>query len=81
MSMTHCVLVVMQYSCTVCIELYICLRAVRPYWVSKLNSENSAPVAALLSPLVRAPDEKKVSRPTLWHNAQPYHYSTGEKLS
>ena len=40
---------------------YIVLRAWRPYGVSKLNSVRSAPVAALLSPFVRAPVMKWAS--------------------
>ena len=34
---------------------YICLNADRPYGVSKLNCERSAPVAARRSPFVNAP--------------------------
>lgn len=45
-----------QLLLTLTTALHMCLRAARPYWVSKLNSSNSTPVAARRSPLVRAPD-------------------------
>ena len=48
-------------SLTLTTALHICLRAARPYVVSKLNSSNSTPVAARRSPFVRAPENCKKS--------------------
>lgn len=50
---------------------YIVLRAIRPYGVSKLNSVKSAPVAARLSPLVKAPERKYINKIACYRKNEP----------